>query len=84
MWLCSPRGDDVSFIVIPIGVDHRNFDAVDEPNRINPDFAVLKAIIDPFHGGAFEYPHCICERDGVPTDVGKILVLIPSEPQGHR
>ena len=45
-----PRGDEVSLVAVPVGVDHRDFQTVDEADGVNPDFAVVETVVYPFDG----------------------------------
>jgi hypothetical protein len=78
----SPCGYDVSFVVIPIGIDDRDLDAAYESDRVDADFPVVKTIVDPFDRRGVENPDGICEPDRMVTDVRNVLVRIPGEPHG--
>jgi hypothetical protein len=71
----------VSLVVFSIGVDDRNLDAVQQPDRVDANFAaVLEAIVDPLNSRTFENPEGIGKGNRVPSNVGKVLVRVPGEP----
>src|SRR4051794_2492480 len=79
MGFSSPCGNDVPLVVVPVGIDHRDFDAVHQPDRINPNLTVFEAVIDPLNARPFKNPSSIREADRMPTDIDKVLVRIPRE-----
>jgi hypothetical protein len=42
----SPRRDDAPFIAGPIGVNNRDFQAIHKADGVDPNLAVVEAIID--------------------------------------
>ena len=44
-----PRRDDAPFVVVFILVNHRNFQAVHQANRMDASLAVVEAVINFFH-----------------------------------
>jgi hypothetical protein len=77
MGFCPPRGDNSSFIVVCIGVNHRDFYAVHDPDRINADFAIIKTVVHAFKRWIFKNPLRILKGDSVPFDVEAVLVFVP-------
>jgi hypothetical protein len=73
----SPGRDDPSFVIVPIGVNHRDFQAVHQANRINPNIAVVKPVIDPFNGQAVENTLCVLEGNATLGDVAAVLGCVP-------
>jgi hypothetical protein len=41
----SPCRDDSSFVIVSVGINHRNFNAVHKANGINPNFAIVEAVV---------------------------------------
>jgi hypothetical protein len=74
-----PGRNEVAFVFAPIGADHRDFDAIDEPNGVNASLAVLEAVVVPFNGWAVENPTCVVKADAVPLHVACVLPRVPSE-----
>ena len=35
----------MSLVAVPVGVDHRDFQAVDEADGVDPDFAVVETVV---------------------------------------
>jgi hypothetical protein len=69
MGFSSPCGYDLPFVVIPIGIDDGDLDAVHQPYRINPHLAVIEPIIDPFHGWTVEDPNRIRKGNRVAAHI---------------
>src|SRR6266702_3995777 len=79
----SPCGYDVSLVVVPVGVDHGNLDAVHHSDRVDANLTVIEAIIDAFNGRPVEDPSGIRKGNRVPTDIEEVLVRVPGEPHGR-
>src|SRR5215471_18424991 len=69
MWFCSPCGNNVSCVVILIGIDHRDFQAIDEANGLHTDFAIVEMIIDPFYRRPLENAYRIFKGDTVTANI---------------
>lgn len=67
----------MSLVAVPVGVDHRDFQPVDDADGVDPDFAVVEAVVHPFDGRPLENPPGVLEGDFVPFDVGPVLRGIP-------
>lgn len=67
-------------VVVAVGINNRDLDAVHQPDRVDANLAIFEAIVDPLDGRTFENPRCIDEGNGVPTDIDKVLVQVPGEP----
>lgn len=55
----APCRDNPSFIVVPVGVDDRNFESVDYADRVHPNFPVIKTIVNLFECRSLKNPHRI-------------------------
>jgi hypothetical protein len=69
----------MAFIIITVGVDHRDLKAVYQSDRVYSDFTIVEAIIFPFDGRTIEYPDRIWKGDCVSADIRKVLVRVPGE-----
>ena len=65
-----------------IGVDHRDFQAVHQPDGVNSDLFVIETVIDLFQRWPLENSLGIFERDAVTVEVGFVLVFVPSLAHG--
>jgi hypothetical protein len=45
-----PRRDEVSHVAVPVGIDHRDFQTVDEADGVDSDFAVVETVVHPLDG----------------------------------
>jgi len=78
MGFCPPRCNDPSFVIASIGVNHRDFQAIHQPNSVHPDFAIVETIINPFHCGPLENPDGIVKGDMMPPQIVSVLFVRPS------
>ena len=67
----------MSFVVIPVGIDYSDLNAVYQADRVHPNFAVVEAIIFPFDDRTVEYPDRVTKSDPVPTGIRKIFARVP-------
>src|SRR5947209_7934532 len=80
MRLRSPCGNDVSLVLVTVGVDDGDLDAVHQPDSVDPDLAVLEPVIHSLDRRSLEDPGCIGQPDCMPADVRNVLGGIPGEP----
>jgi len=73
-----PRRDDAPFVVVFILVNHRNFQAVHQANRIDANFAVVEAVIDFFYRWPIENALRILESDPMPDEIAAIFLSVPT------
>jgi len=73
-----PGGDDASFIMVSVRVNHRNFQTIDQANGVHPYFVIVKPVIDPFHSRPFKNPHRILKGNPMVFEVSKVLFVRPS------
>src|SRR5208337_3939478 len=45
----SPCRNDASFIIFPVRINHRNFQAVHKADGVHPCFTVVETVIDSFN-----------------------------------
>jgi hypothetical protein len=65
----SPRRDDAPFIAGPIGVNNRDFQAIHKADGVDPNLAVVEAIIDLFDRRSLKNSLGILKGNSVPCDV---------------
>lgn len=78
MWLRPPRRDDPSFVFVFICVNHRNFQAIHQANRIDANFAVVETVIDFFYRWPIENALRILEGDPMPDEIAAIFLSVPT------
>ncbi|OLE61645.1 MAG: hypothetical protein AUI36_11375 [Cyanobacteria bacterium 13_1_40CM_2_61_4] len=66
------------FVIVSIGIDYRDFQAIDQANGIHTDFAIVETIIDLFHGRPLENAHRIFKGHAVSLQVATVLFVIPT------
>jgi hypothetical protein len=59
----------MSLVAIPVGVDHRDFQAVDEADGVDPDFAVIETVVHSLDGRPLENSLGVLEGDLASFDV---------------
>ena len=74
----APCRDDASFVMFPVRIDDRDFQAVYQPYGVGPDFFVVETVIDLFKRRTLENTLGVTERDAVANEVGAVLVFVPS------
>jgi hypothetical protein len=85
MGLRSLRRDNAPFFMVSIGVNHRDFKTVHKANGIDPNFALVETLIDPFNSGPLKksasHPRkqcravrCCCGFFFVPTRVPSVYL----------
>jgi hypothetical protein len=62
--------------MIPVGVDHRDLQAVHQADGVHPHFSVLKPGVCLPDGRAFKDAYRILEGDPVALDVAAVLFFI--------
>jgi hypothetical protein len=77
-----PRCNDPSFVIVSLGINHRDFHATHQPDGIHADFTIVKTIIDPFHGWPLENPQGIFKGNMVPPQIVSVLFVRPSIAHG--
>lgn len=55
------------------------FDAIDQTERTNADFAVVVSPVRPFDRLALEYPGAVIEPDATLPQVSQVLRFVPLE-----
>ena len=70
------------FVIGPIGVDHGNFHAIDEADRIDPDLAVVIPVVLALDRRPLEDARGIPERDPMMPNVATVLGGVLGE--AHR
>jgi hypothetical protein len=78
VWLRPPRRDDPSFVFVFICVNHRNFQAIHQANRIDSNFAIVETVINSLHRRSIENPLRVFERDPVPDQIAAIFLPVPT------
>jgi hypothetical protein len=76
--LGAPRRDDAPFVIRLVGIDHCDFEAVDQADGIDPSLAVVEAIIHPFEGRTFENAGRVGKGYAVDRQVAAVLCFVPS------
>ncbi len=66
------------FVIVPVGVNDGHFQAIHQPNRVNPQFSVLETIIDPLNSGSIENVLCILKSDLMAFDIAAVPLWISS------
>ena len=66
------------FFVFAVRVDDRDLKTVDDADRVNPRFAVIEAVINPFDSWPLENPYRILESYSMSTDIDAVLLRPPS------
>jgi hypothetical protein len=59
----------VALIAVPIGVDHRDLDAVDQANCVGAFLAIVETIVDPLYGRSVENPCRVLKGDPMSADI---------------
>ena len=77
----SPRLDDAPFVVVFIRVNHRNFQAVHQANRIDSNFAVVETVINFFNRRPIENPPRILESDPMQDEIAAVFLSVPTVAQ---
>jgi hypothetical protein len=67
--------DDAPFVAAFFGECDEDFDAFDDPDRIDADFAIFVPVIDSFNRRAVKNPGRAFERYPVLADVRRVLAL---------
>src|SRR5580692_7601603 len=62
-----PGRYNVPLVGIAIGKNHRDLDAIHNPDGVDPYLSVLEAIIRPLYGWPIEYPRSVLKRNAVST-----------------
>ncbi len=78
MRLGTPCRNDAPFLALPVCVDDRNLQSTHQPDGVHPPFAIIKTVIDPFDGWAFENAGCVFKRNSVQLEVAAVLPFIPT------
>ena len=73
-----PRRDDAPFVVVFILVNHRNFQAVHQANRMDASLAVVEAVINFFHRWPIKNALRILESDPMPDEIAAIFLSVPT------
>ncbi|HKB83273.1 MAG TPA: hypothetical protein VKD04_08720, partial [Burkholderiales bacterium] len=63
---------------VSIGVNHGDFKTVHKANGIDPKFAIVETLIDPFNSWPLENPLRILESNSVPRDVPAVFFFVPT------
>jgi hypothetical protein len=74
-----PGRYDVPLVGIAIGKNHRDLDAIHNPDGVDPYLSVLEAIIRPLYGWPIEYPRSVLKRNAVSTNISEVLAWVPSK-----
>jgi hypothetical protein len=74
----TPRRDDAPFVMISIRVNHCDFEAVHQANRINSTLAVVEPVIGFFDRWSVEDPLGILEGDPMSDEVAAVLLFVPT------
>jgi hypothetical protein len=69
----------VSFVVVPIRIDHRDLHTGDKPDGVNPCLAIVEAVIFPLDRRAVKDALGISESDSVSPNVDRVLAGVPRE-----
>src|SRR5277367_3380316 len=77
MLFCPPCRNNPAFGLGHLGVDHRDFKIVYDPDGVDSNLAVVKAVIHLLKRGAFENPERIFERYSMARKVAAVLPWIP-------
>jgi hypothetical protein len=77
VWFCTPSGDNTS-LVIPVGVDHRNLQAIHQSDGIHPTLAIVETVIHSFKGRPLENPRRVFECNSMQFEVAAVLFLVPT------
>jgi hypothetical protein len=75
-----PGGDNASFIIVAVGIDHRDFHTIHQANGIDSNFAIVETVINPSDRSPFENPLCILEGNPVLPDILAVLFFVPIIP----
>jgi hypothetical protein len=73
-----PRRDDAPFVIVFIRVNHGDFQAVHQADRINSSFTVVKSVINLLNRRPVEYPRRILEGNAMPNDIAEVLLSVPT------
>jgi len=72
--LRPPRRDDPPFVIVFIRINHRNFQAVHQANRIDSAFTVVETVIDFLDRWPIENPHRMLEGDPMSDNIAAVLL----------
>jgi hypothetical protein len=73
-----PRRDDASFVVVFIRVNHRNFQAVHQANRIDSALAVVETVINPLNRRPVEDTCSIFKGNPMSDEIATVLLSVPT------
>jgi len=77
MLLCPPCGNNPAFGLGHIDVDYPYLKIVYDPDGVDPNLAVVKAVVHLLKRGAVENPDCILEPYSMARKVTSILSWVP-------
>jgi hypothetical protein len=78
MRLRPPRRDDAPFVIVFIRVNHRNFQAIYQANRIDSAFAIVEAVINLLDRGPVEDTYSILKGNRMPHEIATVLLSVPT------
>src|SRR5580704_3128532 len=79
MGLGPPGRYEMSLVGFTVGIDHRDLDTIHKSDSVDPHLAIVEAVIGSLDRRSVEDSRRILKGNSVPTNVGEILVGIPSE-----
>jgi hypothetical protein len=75
--LRTRRRDDAPLVIFRVGIDHRDFQSVYQPNRVDAVFPVVESIVDFFESDPFKNANRVFERDAMQAKIAPVLCLVP-------
>jgi hypothetical protein len=73
MGLGPPGRYQMALIVVTVGVDHGDFDAIHQADRVHADFSILESIVYPLHGRPVKNANGVPKGDCVPSDIHQVF-----------
>lgn len=67
------------FSVIAVGVDHRDLNAVYQPDGVNARLPIIETVINSLHRRALEDKSGVLESQAVTPDIDAVLLRVPGE-----
>jgi hypothetical protein len=77
MLFCPPCRNNPAFGLGHLGVDYRDLNIVYDPDSVDSNLVIVKAVIHLFKRGTVENPDCILERYSMARKVSAVLSRIP-------
>ena len=73
----------MSYIVVVVGVDNGDLDAIHEAYGVHSHLAIVEPVINSLYRWTIEDTRSVLKGDGVPSDVGLVLLWVLSESRHH-